>query len=366
MTGTLAVVIAWRKGETELATTVQSAGASAGTDTAGAVIYTVEDKAGEGPARTRHRGIIEAGGADVIAIVDAHMQFEGSVLRDMADQVHREGGLLCAKCYHNPECSFDHQHPGGASYYAGANIEYMSEDGNGPQSLLIKWSSDPKPGPRPWIGGACYVFGRDWYFDVGQPLAALPGWGCDEEALSISAWLSGSMPEVFDGRVAHRWRDRTPWKLTDREALNIKRSRAALVTAVVDDDQDRAELLAWQNSALYESEEVDRWRAALLEQPRKWADWKLEVATMAKKKTTKAKTTAKTKPAPRKARTPATTPMPVKARANYGSAENQRTCRKCGSPASHISGERVTGKMRIRYRICDQCGARRTTKEITS
>jgi len=351
-----AVVIAWRKGETDLAATIASAQESVGEGT----IYAVEDKTHDGPARTRHRGIQAAEDADVIIIVDAHMRFDGSVLRDMAARVSEKGGLYCAKCYHNAECTFDSKHPSGASYYAGANIEYMGNDGNGNQALVWKWSPDPEPGPRPCIGGACYVFRRDWYYSVGQPLAALPGWGCDEEALSISAWMSGHMPAVYDGKVAHKWRARTPWMLTNAEAQAIKDSRAALVTAVVADPEDRAELLTWQGAAPYYTQEVERWRDALLTMPGTWADWKRKVAIMPKTRKPKAKARKK---AVKRSPVPKVATTPIPGRANYGSAENRRVC-KCGSPASTVRSERVTGHMRVRYRICLECGAKRTTQEI--
>lgn len=267
-----AVIIPWRQGETELQTTIESVTRSAGR---GTTIYPVEDTTRAGPAVTRHRGIEAAVGADVIILVDAHMKFEGHVLRDMARAVNLTGGLLCPKCYHNPECSFDGTHPSGASYYAGADIHYKGEDQNGKQALVWKWNTDPLPGPRACIGGACYVFRRDWYYRVGQPLSALPGWGGDEEALSISAWLSGDQPAVWDGRCAHRWRAASPWKLTAREIDDIRRgSREAIISAVVSDAADRVDLLTYQRGRLRTTHEVQRWAAALLKLPRTWAEWR--------------------------------------------------------------------------------------------
>jgi hypothetical protein len=193
----------------------------------------------------------------------------------MANQVRHHGGLLCPKCYHNPDCSFDGKHPSGASYYAGANIVYRARYADGQQhALAVKWSNDPVPGPRGAVCGACYVFLRSWYYAVGQPLSALPGWGCDEEALSIAAWLSGFQPTVFDGRVAHRWRDKTPWTLSKAETLNVHRSRASLIHAVVPSAKEQAALMDWQGinlsakgkAACTHSEESERFRAALLEQ----------------------------------------------------------------------------------------------------
>lgn len=51
-------------------------------------------------------------------------------------------------------------------------------------------------------------------------------------------------------------------------------------------------------------------------------------------------------------------------RANYGSEESRRTCHQCASPSSHVIGTRVTGRLVIRYRKCNECGAKRTTQEI--
>lgn len=347
---TPAVIIPWRAGETELQSTIDSAAASIG---AGATIIPVEDKAGDGPAMMRHRGIEAAGAADVIVIVDAHMMFQGHVLRDMARDVALMGDLLCAKCHHNSACAFNGMvNDGGkkgmvdcSHYYAGADIEYTGEDQNGRQALIWKWSADKTPGPRACIGGACYVFRREWYYETGQCLSALPAWGCDEEALSITAWLSGAQPRVFDGRVAHRYRAKAPWS---RAARPIKMSRAALISAVVADAGDRAALLKYQGVQPLDTVEVVRWRAALLKQSRTWAQWKAEVPIMAKN----AKAIESAKSAVKR----------TTARANYGATENLRTCPACGSEKSVVTNTRHVGRLTFRYRVCD-CGRRRVTRQ---
>jgi len=334
--GKTAVVIAWREGETELGSTIESAGASAGKT---CVVIPVEDKTGAGPARTRHRGIVEAKkqGADVICIMDAHMLADGNVLQRMAAKVRRDGkALLAAKCYHNAECSFDSSHPNGDAYYAGADIHYKGEDQNGRQALVWKWSSNGKPGPRACVGGACYVFTVAWYFKVGQPLAALPAWGCDEEALSISAWLSGIQPAVFDGRVAHRWRKSPPWKTA---ANPLSDSRAALISAVVADESDMAELLKWQSVKRVNTPDVERWRVALLKQKRTWAEWKASVPVVEQVK-------------------------PKLPRANYSANETKRRCPHCGSDDSKVTHTRITGRVVVRYRTCSKCGAKRVGRDI--
>jgi SAM-dependent methyltransferase len=270
----LAVVCAWREGETDLQATIDDAGRSAGE---GVTIYPVEDQAHEGPGRTRNRGIEAASGADVICVIDAHMRFEGDVLARMARHVARSGGLVCPMVHHNAECSMTGPH------YAGARIVYRAKDGNAQNALAGKWSRDLTPGPRGCVMGACYVFRRDWYMLAGQPLAALPGWGCDEEALSIAAWLSGHTPEVFDGHAAHLYRPRPPWAVTDADHAAVHASRIALVHCVATDLTDRRELETWQRARVPEgipactSPEAERFRVALLAMPRKWRQWRQAV-----------------------------------------------------------------------------------------
>lgn len=324
-----AVIIPWRQGETELKSTIESAEQSIGSN---ALIIPIEDKAGDGPAMTRHRGIEAAKDCDVIVIVDAHMKFKDDVLKRMARRVRKHGGLLCARCYHNDGCTWEN----GAASYMGADIYLKGVDQNGNQAIMWKWSADKKPGQRACIGGACYVFRRDWYYRTGQCLSALPAWGCDEEALSITAWLSGHDPEVFDGDVAHRWRAKAPW---DSAARPINTSRAAMICALVADPAERADLLAYQGVKPLESMEVARWRDALLTLPRTWEQWKSEVPV---------------KPVVIKRETP-------KSRANYGAMETNRVC-KCGSSVSTVDKTRITGRIVLRYRVC-RCGLRRVSRE---
>jgi hypothetical protein len=272
--GKMGIVCAWRQGETDLAATIESAGASAGN---GAAVYAVEDKERQGPARTRHRGIEAAGDCDVVAIIDAHMRFDNACLAEMARHVRKTGGLACATVYHNADCAMT-----GGAYYGG-RIVYRQKVGKAQNALAIKWAHDQKPGRRGAVVGACYVFPRSWYYTVGQPLAALPGWGCDEEALSISAWLSGLAVECLPQTCAHRYRDRAPWQLTDAEHAAVHASRMALIHAVVSECNARQELESWQRAWVPEgipacqTTEAERWRLALLKCPRTWRQWRAEV-----------------------------------------------------------------------------------------
>jgi len=269
-----AIVCAWRKGETDLAETVASATAAIFD---GAQIITVEDTAAQGPGRTRHRGIEHAGDAEIIIIIDAHMRFDYGSLSAMAHYAAEKGGVCCPLTFHNADCKFD------VSPYYGARIVYRAKDSRTYTALAGKWSRESSGGPRGCVMGGCYAFRRDWYYEVGQPLAMLPGWGCDEEALSIASWMSGVTPHCLPVRVAHRYRERPPWNCMSSDFAAVYAGRMALVHAVVTEATARRELEAWTRDGVPEgvpacvSPEAERFRLALLKQPRKWADWRAQV-----------------------------------------------------------------------------------------
>lgn len=359
-----AVVMAWRRGETEVQATVESAVASI--ERFGGSVIPVEDRTKDGPARTRHRGIMAADGSDVIIIVDPHMRFKGDALSVLAERIMDGGGLVCAKCYHNPECSFD-----APSWYAGATIARRAQFASGERNALCwKWATDTTPGPRPCVGGACYAFRRDWYLDVGMPLAALPGWGCDEESLSISAWYSGHMPEVIGVDVAHRWRSSAPWQKTLAEKRRIWQSRVSMIEAVVTHTGDKDELIRWQTEWLnaierkrgvQASDETRHWAAALRKQPRGWEAWRSEVMGADAIETAIKQTVAKAVPAPVVVRAPRQTNltaiMPVvvcpschhehdaktiPVLNSYPEGRRRHRCEKCGR--AFITVRRVVGR----------------------
>jgi len=268
----IAIVCAYHRSEDDLAATTESAMESAGK---GATFYAVEDKDESGPGRNRHRGIEYAEHADVIIIIDAHMRFQGDVLEQMAKKVWKSGGMLVPYCHHNEQCSFDGNN---GHYYAGARIVFKARDGHEYKPLDAKWSRDPLPGKRSCVMGACYVFRRDWYMDeAGQPLAILNGWGCDEQVLSIAAWMTGEKIEVFDGHVAHRYRPRPPWTPSAQALASVVQNRIAMIQAIVSDATDRRELLSWFGCKEPEgppTPELHRFREAMLTAKRSWRQWK--------------------------------------------------------------------------------------------
>jgi hypothetical protein len=51
-------------------------------------------------------------------------------------------------------------------------------------------------------------------------------------------------------------------------------------------------------------------------------------------------------------------------RTMYGATENRRVCHACGSANSTVESVRRLARFTVRYRLCSDCGAKRTTQEI--
>lgn len=265
------IVCVHRTGDPELQDTLASAAESAGD---GAKVIAVEDKDQTGPGRNRDRGIMAATDADVIIIIDAHMRFQGDVLAQMANQVRKHGGLICPLVHHHDRMTFD------GRPMAGASIAWMATDHH-PQfsPLSAAWSGSAGPRPCTAVKGDCYAFRRQWYLDAGRPLAMLAGWGGDEEALSIAAWLCGEPISVFDGHVARPIAAGLPWPAPS--AVPMVESRAALVKAFVIEYNARNELMYHLRlnkvtvpGPLSLQAEVDRVKVAMLKQAVSFEDWR--------------------------------------------------------------------------------------------
>jgi hypothetical protein len=213
----------------------------------------------------------------VCVIIDAHMRFQGDVLRRVIERAST-CSLAVPFCHHNERCDFT---SGDGHYYAGGRIVFRSRDGNEFKPLDAKWARDNRAGPRGCVMGACYGFRRDWYMTTGgQPLSILSGWGCDEQVLSIAAWQTGQQVEVVGGHVAHRWRPRPPWPVPPGAAAAVLASRIAMIQALVINATDRRELLAWIGAREMEGPqrmEIERLRRAMLVAPRSWSDWRRTV-----------------------------------------------------------------------------------------
>lgn len=276
---TTAIVCAWRNPEDDRENTLNDSKRSHGK---GCKIISVEDKDGTGPGCNRDRGIMAADGCDVVIVVDAHMRFRDDALRAMAKHVRKHGGLVCAATHHNDKCSFTDP----KSAYWGARMIWRARDRGGVATpyapLVARWAKKRQgPGEVSAVMGACYAFRRDWYIKAGRPLAILRAWGCDEEVLSIAAWMTGQKIEVVDRHVAHLYRSSTPWKLSPGEIMRLHANRLAMVNAFVTPISERNELTAWlrrswpQLSAQNTPEQdVERLRIAMLNAPRRYTEWR--------------------------------------------------------------------------------------------
>jgi hypothetical protein len=252
---------------------------------------------------------------------------------------------------------------------------------DGMTALPAKWDPDKTIGKRGAVMGGCYVFRRDWYYSVGQPLSPFTGWGCDEEILSIAAWLSGHDPMLYNGRVAHLYRPRPPWPLGSKDVAMKFNSRMTLIHCAAK-GADRDELFDWQTGHNTKSHnlnglatlEAERLRAALSQLPRSWDNWKKEIclsAVMESKAPEIKPVEHSSNPVPKiSLPVPMIHPAISHGKANYGCAEDRRICHKCGSGNSRVIGMRRTGRMIIRYRECLDCKdgtgkqTKRTTQEI--
>lgn len=241
-----AVIIATRN-EPDLQATMDNIRANSNAD-----VIAVEDEQGLGPQAMRHRGVVEAVGADVVIIMDGHMRVKPGSLDAIAAEVAAGHHVVCARCNHN------HVPWEGATYSA-AKVCWKSEEfGNQHWVLSGKWRETPDPGPIGCVMGACYAFSRDWYMDgIGAPWQFGAGWGCDEELLSISTWLAGGESWLSPEVVWHRARsqDDVPYNLTIKQQAGVWANRLMMLDMLPMSHDDRAELSEW----IYRNELGNLW-----------------------------------------------------------------------------------------------------------
>lgn len=299
----LGIICAYRKEETDLDATIADAQRSAGGVKA-CTVFAVEDKDMTGPGWNRHRGIEAAADCDVIAIIDAHMRFQGDALKQMAKDVRKRGGLVFPKTHHNAACAFEGWHsqegkylcsdePGvstsakghfsASSYYTGARIVWQADDHTPKFSpLAAKWCRNNET--PTCVMGACYVFRREWYYRAGQPLSILRGWGCDEEALSIAAWMTEEFVLLSDEHVAHRYRKTPVYPVSGAEQWCRIANRVALCRAFIVDRFSRDQQVAFAQTGCnvkldpyFRTEQIERLRQTMLKAPRSFEQWRREV-----------------------------------------------------------------------------------------
>ena len=150
----------------------------------------------------RDRGIREAA-TSVVVIVDGHMAFDRGLFAEMTRYVLGHPNHVACACVGglNPET----WEPCGAVYHGANVVLRLVEKGMPNTPLALKWRPERDCGPVRGVLGACYAFSREWYVDgLGAPWSGGTGWGCDEETLSLTNWLSGGETVVLPV-TAHHW-----------------------------------------------------------------------------------------------------------------------------------------------------------------
>ncbi|MEN6360054.1 MAG: glycosyltransferase [Smithella sp.] len=207
-----------------------------------------------GPGAARHAGI-EQSMADVIVLVDGHMDFPPDWLEKIT--THLTEYPKDVTCTHMNSLTQDWKLAIPYRDYAGCYFALKTvQDGTGGKAywaLSGKWNQETKSsGEIPCVMGACYGFKRTWYSKIGEPLSILRGWGQDEEMLSLSSWLCGGRCWLLPVRCGHIYAAvHTRSKNTDgddeRHALI---NRYASVIALPMPDEQKKDLHRWllQNS----------------------------------------------------------------------------------------------------------------------
>jgi len=324
----------------------------------------------------RHEGIM-ACPTEGVFLCDGHMEFGEGYFAGIAAELDRTPDALLVTRMQ----SMSHDWTPKDGMYYGAEIALRDEWPGGQfVPIAAKWRREETgDGDVGAVMGACYAFTRSSYERWGRPLAILRAWGCDEEALSIAAWMTGGRVRLVPGLARHMYqapRGRAP-ELSDEEAARVWANRLALLNAIPMPESDRAGLVEWMRrtpwlktlsdrvnrSLSVRAADVERMRAALESGPMTWRQYvrkwciKPEGAADMARGNGKGKGKAKSKAT-------TTTAGRPEGRANYGPRENRRECHACGSVESTVESMRRTGGMIVRYRVCKACGRRRVTQEL--
>jgi glycosyltransferase involved in cell wall biosynthesis len=161
----------------------------------------IRNKHRAGAAACRHMGIHLATN-DVCLLVDSHMRFEAGWFEKAMWRIQgRPKTLHCATMR-----GFDSKHPAlgvPAGEYHGADLVLLSDK----HILEGVWAKEkPDDSELSCLMGACYFVPREWYLRLGG-LQFLRGWGCEEQLLSLKAYLSGGDIRLMrDVHIWHKFR----------------------------------------------------------------------------------------------------------------------------------------------------------------
>ncbi|MEK0325894.1 MAG: glycosyltransferase family 2 protein, partial [Nitrosopumilus sp.] len=161
-----------------------------------------------GVGAARHIGCKEASG-DIVMVVDAHMRFPTDCINRMLAHIERHPeAIICPCSTAFTECNLDDFCGTGAYLRLDATRGYVST------WLPMKQLDDPCP-QVPSVLGACYMLRKPLLERLGGWGPGLRGWGCDEEYISIRAWLLGHEVRLaLDTYAAHFYQEKFPSRNT--------------------------------------------------------------------------------------------------------------------------------------------------------
>lgn len=332
----------------------------------GVTVRLIEDEPQRGCGYRRDQGIMESD-ADIVFLCDAHMRFSDGYFDHVRDHLSRyPQDVTCSRM----QSISQKWEPLKGQLYAGAEIELCDESSGGQFiPLAARWRKSSDTGAIGAVMGACYGMTRENYIAMGRPLAMLRAWGCDEEMLSICAHLTGGRTYLVEGIAHHVYAAKKTGgrKLNAEEVNQVWANRLAMLSAIPMKPETSAKLVEWLKRTDYVTRYKDRINEALIERLpdiERIRDRLSECSvTLESYMSEWERGRNKTKPKPEPVKDE---PVSSNGKANYGADESNRHCHKCGSRNSNVVNVRKTGRMIIRYRVCCDCGTRRTTKEIFS
>jgi len=320
----------------------------------------------------RHEGVIKSD-TEGVFLCDGHMDFSEGYFETLSAELDKTPDALLVTRMQ----SIGHDWNPIVGSYFGAEIATFDKWPNNQHiPISAKWRpKDTGDGPVGAVMGACYAFTKSAYMKWGEPLSILRAWGGDEESLSIAAWITGGGCRLVPGLARHMYgapKARAPG-ISDDEAARVWANRFALINAIPMPESEKERLREWVHMTPWLSKfqrqivscmsdtqfPVNRMRAALENGTMTWDQYMKQWGV--KKQTEE----AMGRPRKQTTTTTVTTEGRKETRANYGANEDRRVCHKCGSTASNVTSIRHCGRITIRYRVCAECGTRRTTQEVS-
>jgi hypothetical protein len=211
---------------------------------AGGIPALIEDNPQLGCGYRRHQGI-ERCETENCLLIDGHMTFSPGYFEIASAWLDKHpSDLTCTRMQSVGHDWIDR--PG--KPYHGARLE-LCHEAAGEQfwPIASRWrKGDTGDGPIGAVMGACYGLTRSAYMQQwGSPLSILQAWGCDEEALSVAAWMTGGRVVLIPGLARHMYaapKIGGGGPIGMQDAARIWANRVALLSAIPMPEPERARL----------------------------------------------------------------------------------------------------------------------------